>query len=109
MLDWNSNPVFGGHRFPFPRDEASFDREKLARQLENWSLGRQDCLINSLSSLSVPTLYLAGEEDAKACRIAREAHCFSQVDLIPNAAHRIPWDNPTAFSEKILKFIKEIL
>lgn len=108
MKEWNSNPVFGSQPFPFPRDEKMFDRKQLSRQLINWSLGNQKPLFNRLKKLSTPLFIIAGESDTKFCKIAEIFTPFSRVSIIPNAAHRVPWDQPDVFSNQFLNFIKDL-
>lgn len=108
MRDWNANPVFGSHQFPFPREEKDFDRTKLSKQLLNWSLGNQDSLLPQLEKLSIPLLIVAGEQDKKFCAIADDFKVFSKVAIIPDAAHRVPWDQPDKFINQIKNFIKDI-
>ncbi len=108
MHDWNLNPVFGHQSFPFPRDEKHFDRKKLAQQLVNWSLGKQEPLLDRLRSLSTPILMIAGELDTKFSHQANQCRNFCKVSIIPQAAHRVPWDQPEKFNEQITKFIEEL-
>lgn len=109
MRDWNANPVFGGHPFPFSRDKGAFERKKLALQLTNWSLGNQEPLLPRLKQLDIPLLILAGEQDQKFCAIAEQFQSFAQVSIIPEASHRVPWDQPDKFINQIKNFIKETL
>jgi len=109
MKEWNSNPVFGNHSFPYPRTENSFDRNKLSKQLTNWSLGKQQSLIEMLKDTRVPMLVISGEGDSKFCQIAEEFSDFATVSIIPQAAHRVPWDQPAKFTTEIQKFIEGLL
>jgi 2-succinyl-6-hydroxy-2,4-cyclohexadiene-1-carboxylate synthase len=109
MKDWNSNPVFGSHPFPFPRNEDMFNRKQLSQQLTNWSLGKQEPLIDRLRKLSTPLLIIAGEYDTKFCDIAKNFIPFAKVAIIPKAAHRVPWDQPASFKNQMLNFMQEIL
>lgn len=107
--EWNKNPVFGGTLFPFSKEEVEFNRKQLARQLVNWSLGNQEPLLERLKNVSVPMLIMAGELDTKFCAIAEEFNEFSKVAIIPMAAHRVPWDQPTQFINQINPFIESII
>lgn len=109
MSDWNSNAVFAGHPLPFSRIEHQFNRNKLAQQLINWSLGNQEPLLNHLKELSIPMMFLAGERDSKFCELAEQFRAFSKVSMIANAAHRLPWDQPKAFTATVKQFIKDII
>lgn len=109
MQEWNANPVFGGHSLPFVKEEGAFDRHKLARQLVNWSLGNQEPLVPDLKKLGKPMLILAGLQDTKFCLVADQFRDFAQVELIPESAHRVPWDQPEEFQNQINQFIKDHL
>lgn len=109
MLEWNANPVFGGHKQPFAKEEAAFDRKKLARQLVNWSLGNQEPLVPRLKKLGKPLLILAGQQDTKFCLVTDQFRDFAQVKLIPESAHRVPWEQPVEFHNQINQFIEDNL
>jgi 2-succinyl-6-hydroxy-2,4-cyclohexadiene-1-carboxylate synthase len=106
MVDWNVNSIFGGHPFPLPKNEADFDRKALALQLANWSSGKQPCLLPDLEKISIPMLYVAGKCDVKYCQVAEMFKPFSEVTLISEAAHRVPWDQPDEFMQRIKKWFK---
>lgn len=107
ICDWNNKAVFGGQPSPFSRLEAEVDRNKLSQQLTNWSLGNQEPLLNRLSKLSIPLLILAGELDTKFCAIAEQFKEFSTVSIIPDTAHRLPWEQPEKFVKEVKKFCHE--
>jgi len=105
MRDWNANAVFGKRPFPYLREESAFDRRQLSLQLINWSVGKQEPLIASLKELSVPILFLAGEFDKPFCDVADQFRDFAEVSIVPDAAHRVPWEQPEIFMNKIDHFI----
>lgn len=107
MRDWNSQAVFGTHPSPFSRLEAEVDRNKLSQQLINWSLGKQEPLLDRLRQLSIPILILAGELDTKFCTQTEQFKEFSTVSIIPDAAHRLPWEQPEKFMKEVQKFCHE--
>ncbi|MBA3237799.1 MAG: alpha/beta fold hydrolase [Parachlamydiaceae bacterium] len=107
MHDWNTQAVFGGRPSLFSRFESAFNREKLSKQLINWSLGNQELLLNRLSKLPLPILVLAGELDPKFCAIADQFKDFATVSIIPDAAHRLPWEKPKKFMKEVNKFCHE--
>lgn len=108
MHDWEQNPVFAGKKPANERAEDSYDRKKLFLQLTNWSLGYQSPLLKRLQQLQTPMLVIAGEEDTKFCSIARKFSSFSQTAIVPNAAHRVPWERPQIFSEIVQAFIEKV-
>jgi 2-succinyl-6-hydroxy-2,4-cyclohexadiene-1-carboxylate synthase len=107
MCAWNENSVFGG--FPsLPRSERNYDRNILAQQLTLWSLGNQEFLLERLKELAMPTLYIVGEQDKAYLGIAEKFKEFSKVSIIPDAAHRVPWDQPEKFTTQINQFLMDI-
>lgn len=109
LNEWNTLPIFGNLPLPFLRKEESFNKTQLATQLDQWSLGNQIPLLNQLSQLKLPMLYIAGSLDTKFCTIAEQFHPFCKVSCISEAAHRVPWDQPDRFTEEVNQFLKEVL
>ena len=101
---WNAQAVFAGHANPLLRNESDFDRQKLAAALRAWSPA---VLHASLRGITAPTLWIAGEDDSKYVDAAKRA-----VDQLPNAqlwicegaAHRVPWEQPARFIERLRQF-----
>lgn len=108
MLDWNQNPVFSAQPFPSPRLENEFNRQALAQQLTNWSLGQQEDLLPKMQTLDMPILFLAGENDKKFALIAEQFSTFAQVSIVPGASHRVPWDRPELFEKTVKSFTERI-
>lgn len=109
LVDWNALPVFENRPAPSPRQEFLFDRNQLSRQLIHWSLGHQIPLIDKLKQASIPMLFIAGALDTKFCTLAEEYRPFAKVSIIPDAAHRVPWDQPEKFTNVFNTFIQELL
>ncbi len=108
MCAWNENAVFGGFPLLHPRIEKDYDRKILAQQLSHWSLGKQEFLLDRLKKLSIPTLYIAGQRDKKFTAIAEKFREVGSVSIIPEAAHRVPWDQPEKFATQINQFLMDI-
>lgn len=110
---WNAQPVLKRYRVSFGSADASFFRGEGARAnavraMRTWSLGRQRDLLPELARVSLPVLWVAGERDSKYVAIAREAVSqLKSADLwiAPGAGHRVPWDAPDSFSEKLNSWI----
>ncbi len=65
-----------------------------------------------LSSITIPTLLLAGEHDTVTPpegmhRMAQEIP-ESQFHLIPHAGHLAPWENSTCVNQHILEFVTSL-
>ncbi len=115
---WGEQDVFSSAKKPeaivIERQEVDFDRILLSRAMQLWSLSNQQDLRAELASVSVPTLWISGTEDRRFRELYRElqmdlidspAHRFTEV---PQAGHRVPWDNPMGFSDVIQNFLKQI-
>ena len=114
MQDWNAQSIFAG--LSQQRVEKEFSRSILSRVLVSCSLGQQQDLRPSIQAHRIPILWISGERDAKYRAIADEVveiraqgQNGSQTGIysvcIPNAGHRVPWDQPKAFRDAIEKFI----
>lgn len=110
LAAWHSQPVLGGD---FREPEASLQlvsrRQEIARSFVDWSLGAQQPLWNRLSSIHVPVLWIAGENDAKYRALAERAVPLlpkGVLEIAPAAGHRVPWDRPIWIAERIARFLK---
>lgn len=109
---WGEQDVFkfgdrGGDAIDLQRQEIDFDRVSLARAMRLWSLAEQENLRPFLADVRVPVLWLNGESDGRFRDLYRElrldlvdtpAHAFDEV---PQAGHRVPWDNPVQFTSVV--------
>lgn len=94
---WNAQPVLGG---TMPRDAGAsaamaMHRREIARSFVDWSLGAQQPLWDGLSEITIPVLWVAGENDAKFLEIARHAVAalpHARLAVAPAAGHRVPWE-----------------
>ena len=102
---WNSQTVFGGRKNPLVRNEADFDRQALARAMREWSPG---VLHMNLKDITIPTLWIAGEHDSKyreAATRASQRLPKSELWICPDAGHRVPWEQPAKFVDRIREFL----
>ena len=105
MRDWNAQPVFGGHEVV--RREVDHDRRQLARALREWSpavMARPP-----LESIATPILWIAGERDEKYVAVARSAVARlpnATLWICPDAGHRVPWEQPGLFVERLRPFLE---
>ncbi len=110
MAAWNDQAVLRSARANLvSRDEPTFTREALAVALERWSLGRQRDLRQQLAVLDVPILLLTGAEDKKFTALNLEwmknlAPAKIQHRIVPEAGHRVPWEQPQNFVEALQGF-----
>lgn len=111
LHDWNAQSVFGGVDFPLLRHENQFSRKHLADLLRVCSRGYQDDLLHAIQNFQRPILWMGGKLDPNFVRAAKElhfAHPLSRVEIIEDAAHRVPWEQPEKFLKTIQSFIDEV-
>lgn len=106
MRDWNAQRVFGGHTIE--RRERDYDRRELARQLREQSPGVLPPLAPRLREIAVPVLWIAGERDHSYVEVAHRAASLlpnAELWICPGAGHRVPWEQPGAFIDRIRRFV----
>lgn len=111
VREWNEQPVLQDAPAPDVRREPDFDRSALATALRWWSPAVQKPLAARLTEIEVPILWIAGERDETYAAVAREAAerlPNAQVWIVPNAGHRVPWEEPDAFSERVISFFAAV-
>lgn len=82
-------------------------RKEIARSFLEWSLGQQENLWPRLAEIAVPLLWLTGELDGKFTSLAQRACALlprARGHVIDAAGHRLPWQQPAAFSQEVLGF-----
>ena len=114
---WMGLPLFATQGKLPPRVlEANRERrlrnrpEALAACLRGMGTGAQPSFWESLSGIDVPTLLLAGEEDGKFTRIARDMADRmprSVLRIVPKAGHAIHLENPFAWLAAVRTFEEE--
>jgi 2-succinyl-6-hydroxy-2,4-cyclohexadiene-1-carboxylate synthase len=112
---WNAQsvlktPATAKEAIRLVRRENDFDRQALAQALDGLSLGRQDNLRAALERLSIPVLFISGADDAKFTRMMSLLHLGrgQKHVVIPDAGHRVPWDNSQAFTGAVEEFIDDL-
>jgi 2-succinyl-6-hydroxy-2,4-cyclohexadiene-1-carboxylate synthase len=108
---WNSQSILGDalQRDAPASGQLIMRRREIARSFVDWSLGAQLPLWDRLGEISVPVLWIAGENDPKFKVLAETA-----VSLMPNAVlriapdsgHRVPWEAENWFAEQVARFLK---
>ena len=112
LTEWDQQSVFAGRRNSAERAEKEFSRESISRMFDIFSKGRQLDLLPALSKLrQLPILFVSGEDDQKYCARGQElSSACSNVEhaIIPNAAHRVPWENPAEFVGAVQAFLNRV-
>lgn len=109
MNDWNAQDLFGSSSPCFLRQEKDYSRAALVQALLNWSLGKQDHLLPQLAKLTLPLLYIAGEQDNRYAKQAAQCAAVNsdaQLWIAPEAGHRVPWQQPDSFQNQLDTFLK---
>jgi 2-succinyl-6-hydroxy-2,4-cyclohexadiene-1-carboxylate synthase len=112
LAEWDDLPVFCSIPNHVPRNPKEIDPQKTALLFEVFSKGRQRDLLPELIKLQAPpVLYMSGEKDGKYVEIGEQltASCpIVRHEKIPQAGHRVPWENPDSFVEAVLEFMGSI-
>ncbi len=83
----------------------------LANSLRGVGTGVQPALHEQLSTLTLPTLLLAGELDNKFCQIARQmaAHMpQANLRIVPSVGHTIHLEQPDVFARLVHEFCSTV-
>jgi 2-succinyl-6-hydroxy-2,4-cyclohexadiene-1-carboxylate synthase len=106
LEEWEAQPLFASlaglspeARVQLARSREGHDAEALAAALEAFSPGRQPPLHDQLSSLLIPTLWVAGEADAKFTALATELAArmpLGRTAIVPGCGHNVPLERPEA-------------
>ncbi len=102
MRDWNAQPMFGGHAVQ--RREEDLDRRELVKMLRDWSPAALPPLAPRLHEIAIPVLWIAGERDVKYVGEAQRAVSLlknAELWICPGAGHRVPWEQPERFIERL--------
>jgi len=97
----------GAIRDPEASARLAAQRREIARSFVDWSLGAQRPLWDRLHEITVPVLWIAGENDAKFRGLAGRA--VSQIPhaslaIAPAAGHRVPWEAEEWLAERVAGF-----
>ena len=108
---WNAQPLLGAAALRDAQASGTLimRRREIARSFVDWSLGAQSSLWERLAEISIPVLWIAGENDPRYLALAERA-----VSMLPNghlatapaAGHRVPWEAEEWFAEQVAHFLK---
>jgi 2-succinyl-6-hydroxy-2,4-cyclohexadiene-1-carboxylate synthase len=104
---WNSQAIFQ-NSISLKRKEKDFNRNSLVNSLDNWSLGYQKDFKETMQNIPLPILWIAGSKDlpyAKQAQSLRFRHPLSKICIVPNAGHRVLWDQPQDCRQQIHQFL----
>lgn len=112
MEAWNAQLVFNSQpdfKESFKRREQDYSRSQLAAVLNNFSLGTQANLLPMVCQLPQPLLWITGSQDLKFTALTKGMHLknpFSRIRAIPDAGHRVPWEQPDGFVREVHDFLE---
>ena len=113
LNEWDSLPVFCGRLNCASREIPELDSEKISRFFDVFSKARQPYMLPMLKKLKTPPLlYISGWDDLKYTEIGEvlSSDCLQiHNKVIPNAGHRVPWENRDAFVSEVSVFIDSVL
>lgn len=108
LQEWQAQGILQDSGALSDRVPLRLRRKEIARSFLDWSLGAQENLWPRLPEIEVPLLWLTGERDKKFSAIAARAVAMmpnARHQVMANAGHRLPWQEPTAFSQALMEFI----
>ena len=108
---WNAQAVLGTAPMRDPQASSSLiaRRREVARSFVDWSLGTQQPLWERLGEISIPVLWVAGENDPKFLSLAERATALipnAHLAIAPGAGHRVPWEAESWFADQVARFLK---
>jgi 2-succinyl-6-hydroxy-2,4-cyclohexadiene-1-carboxylate synthase len=110
LTKWNAQPLLGGPmRDPQASGGLVMRRREIARSFVDWSLGAQQPLWERLHEITVPVLWVAGENDGKFRALAERAVSLiprAKLAIAPGASHRVPWEAEEWLAEKVAGFLR---
>lgn len=108
---WNAQPVLGDAvmRDPQASGRLIMRRREIARSFVDWSLGAQEPLWERLGEITIPVLWVAGENDVKFRAFAERAVSLiprAHLAVAPGAGHRVPWETEAWFADRAIGFMR---
>ena len=106
--EWDAQSVFCGIGNQAPRNLGEMHPDRISHQFEVFSKGIQQNLVPKLAELKrPPVLFVSGEKDHKyqgiGEKLAKSSSVF-RAEVIANAGHRVPWENPESFVQVLIDF-----
>lgn len=112
---WETTPVLAAERTLPAATQHALRLQRLrcsprglAASLRGMGTGAQPWLGGDLSRVAVPTLLIAGGDDAKFVAIAREMHNRlpnARLAVVPDAGHNVHLQQPEEFAARVVEFL----
>ena len=112
LKEWNAQPLLADAAIRDSQATGSLvmRRREIARSFVDWSLGAQEPLWDRLQEISIPVLWVAGENDTKFRALAERAVAEiprATLAIAPGAGHRVPWEAEEWLADKVAHFLRE--
>ncbi len=110
LTAWEAQPVLAssGIRASQASGALAMRRREIARSFVDWSLGCQQALWSRLHEITIPVLWVAGENDPKFLEMARRAVAeipSAKLAIAPGAGHRVPWQAEEWLAAQVADFL----
>ena len=112
LAEWNSQAVFNDSLNEPRRKESDFNRRFLALALNQWSLAKQKNFRPFLAGNFNKVQWMVGAKDTKFLHLSiKLKELIPELDLIviPEASHRVMFDQPQGVFGEIQKFLKNLI
>jgi 2-succinyl-6-hydroxy-2,4-cyclohexadiene-1-carboxylate synthase len=108
---WNAQAILGHSPPPDPQTAARLlaRRREIARSFVDWSLGNQQALWPRLHEITIPVLWVLGENDPKFRTLAERAVALmpnATLAIAPGAGHRVPRDAQDWLATQVAGFLQ---
>ena len=108
---WDAQPILAhtAARDPQVARQLMMRRREIARSFVDWSLGAQQPLWDRLPQITVPVLWVAGQNDAKFLALAQRAVANmpqATLAVAPAAGHRVPWEAQAWLAAQTAHFLR---
>jgi 2-succinyl-6-hydroxy-2,4-cyclohexadiene-1-carboxylate synthase len=112
LAAWDAQPLLA--QTPVFRDVQAVGRlagrrREIARSFVDWSLGAQQPLWDRLAEITIPVLWVAGENDPKFLALAQRAIAQmprATLAVAPAAGHRVPWEAQAWLAAQTAHFLR---
>lgn len=111
IKNWNQQPILKNVKLNgfYEKHLLENRKEEIKKSFLNWSTGQQKDLLPDILKIKTPTLWITGKLDEKFTNIAKIAskNPYINHQIIKDAGHRVPWEQPQVFIQLIKSFLRE--
>jgi 2-succinyl-6-hydroxy-2,4-cyclohexadiene-1-carboxylate synthase len=112
LKKWRTQPLFGTGKpsLLMDRIQSETNPSGAAGSITGFGSGVVEPVWNSLATIDIPVLLLAGESDGRYRKIAKKASALIRLadyQVIPSSGHRVHSDNPDGYIQTITSWIRK--